>query len=135
METTLTRTTTIKSVRMAGCGHIVYMSADQMAELRQTHKTYYCTICKYSNYFPQESDVEALERQLTTVKDQRDTSRRTTRTVRHERDAIKRSLTAHKGHTTRIKKRIAAGVCTCCNRTFKNLARHMANKHPDYKDS
>lgn len=33
----------------------------------------------------------------------------------------------------RIKKRINAGVCTCCNRTFQNLARHMKTKHGDQK--
>jgi len=30
----------------------------------------------------------------------------------------------------RVKKRAHAGVCQCCNRTFTNLARHMATKHP-----
>ena len=24
-----------------------------------------------------------------------------------------------------------AGTCPCCNRTFTNLARHMASKHKD----
>lgn len=27
-------------------------------------------------------------------------------------------------------KRIANGVCPCCNRTFADLARHMQSKHP-----
>lgn len=31
----------------------------------------------------------------------------------------------------RIKKRSAAGVCSCCNRTFTNMARHMKTKHPE----
>lgn len=30
------------------------------------------------------------------------------------------------------KRRIAAGVCPCCNRTFAKLAMHMTSKHPDY---
>jgi len=30
----------------------------------------------------------------------------------------------------RVKRRINGGVCTCCNRTFTNLARHMKTKHP-----
>lgn len=132
---TVTELTTVRSVRLVGCGHITFLSDEHIAERCRDHKSFYCSTCGRSNHYPGESDLESLERQLTTVKDQRDTSRRITRTVRHERDAVKRSLTAHKGHTTRIKKRIAAGVCTCCNRTFKNLARHMANKHPDYKDS
>ena len=46
--------------------------------------------------------------------------------------AAERSGRATKGHVTRLKKRVAAGVCPCCNRTFKDLARHMKSKHPDY---
>ena len=44
---------------------------------------------------------------------------------------LERSITAHKGQATKLKKRASAGVCSCCNRTFQNLARHMATKHPD----
>lgn len=32
----------------------------------------------------------------------------------------------------RIRDRIMAGVCPCCNRTFGNLARHMQSKHPEF---
>lgn len=46
--------------------------------------------------------------------------------------AEERSHVATRGHLTRTKKRVAAGVCPCCHRTFQQLARHMANKHPDY---
>lgn len=31
----------------------------------------------------------------------------------------------------RVKKRVHAGVCPCCNRTFQQLARHMKAKHPE----
>jgi hypothetical protein len=29
-----------------------------------------------------------------------------------------------------LKRRVGAGVCPCCTRTFQNLARHMKTKHP-----
>ena len=29
-------------------------------------------------------------------------------------------------------KRAKAGVCPCCNRTFKQLVRHMKTKHPEH---
>jgi len=32
---------------------------------------------------------------------------------------------------TKLQKRTHAGVCPCCNRTFKQLAAHMKNKHPE----
>lgn len=33
----------------------------------------------------------------------------------------------------RLKKRQQAGLCPCCNRTFVNVQRHMASKHPTAK--
>ena len=39
---------------------------------------------------------------------------------------------AAKGQLTKTKKRIAAGVCPCCNRTFQDLGKHLAGQHPDY---
>lgn len=37
---------------------------------------------------------------------------------------------AEKARVERKLKRVGRGVCPCCNRTFPNLARHMATKHP-----
>lgn len=49
-----------------------------------------------------------------------------------ERDQAKASLSAQKGVTTKLKKRIAAGVCPVCKRSFHSLTDHMAHMHPDY---
>lgn len=46
--------------------------------------------------------------------------------------AEERSHQATRGHLTRQKKRAVEGVCPCCKRTFKQLARHMSAKHPEY---
>ena len=43
-----------------------------------------------------------------------------------------RSHAATRGQITKLKNRVHAGVCPCCNRTFQNVARHMKTKHPDY---
>ena len=48
------------------------------------------------------------------------------------RDAAEASLIATRGVVTRLKRRASAGVCPCCNRTFKQLSQHMANKHPEF---
>lgn len=42
---------------------------------------------------------------------------------------------AEKAAKTRIKNRVANGVCPCCKRTFVNLSRHMKNKHPEFAES
>ena len=33
------------------------------------------------------------------------------------------------------KNRVAASVCPCCKKTFKQLAAHMKNKHPNYAEA
>lgn len=42
------------------------------------------------------------------------------------------SHAATKGKLTKAKKRTANGVCPCCQRTFVQLSRHIATKHPEY---
>lgn len=107
------------------CGHVAYLPINRIKNLKRSHRNFYCTVCGTSNYWPDKSDLEKMEIKLNTMKDQRDT-------VRQSLKYVKRSLVAHKGHTTRLKNRIAAGVCPCCQRTFQNLARHMKCKHPKY---
>lgn len=49
--------------------------------------------------------------------------------------AERASHSATKGQLTKTTKRVAGGVCPCCNRSFVQLARHMAGQHPDYVDT
>jgi hypothetical protein len=49
-----------------------------------------------------------------------------------QRIEAEKSLVATKGVVTKLKKRGAAGVCPCCNRTVKQMAEHLAEKHPEY---
>ena len=44
----------------------------------------------------------------------------------------RRRASTYKGHLTRTKKRISAGLCPRCDRTFENLSHHMHTTHPDY---
>lgn len=43
-------------------------------------------------------------------------------------DARAAAIAAEK-KVVRVKKRAAAGLCPCCNRTFSNVQRHMKTKH------
>lgn len=70
-------------------------------------------------------ELEAEKRRTTEVKLQRDRAQREANTNEARRRA-------EKAAKTRLKNRVAAGVCPCCNRTFKQLARHMKSQHPDF---
>ena len=59
--------------------------------------------------------------------------------VRSQHDQTKAELRetesrrrAEKAAKTKLKKRIANGVCPCCSRHFTNLERHIAHMHPDF---
>jgi hypothetical protein len=43
--------------------------------------------------------------------------------------AEERATKAERAHA-RLQKRVANGVCPACQRSFQNLKRHMASKHP-----
>lgn len=65
----------------------------------------------------------------------KDRAVRMEREMRREQDradSIERSRRAVKGQLTKTKKRIANGLCPCCNRAFANLHNHMKSQHPDY---
>ncbi len=75
-----------------------------------------------------ESKAEILERQLQRERQRHDQTRA-------DRDYKENQRRAEKAAKTKLKKRIAAGVCPCCNRTFQNLAKHMKGQHPEYVES
>jgi hypothetical protein len=49
---------------------------------------------------------------------------------RHE--STRKSLAATKGHLTRIRNRVAHGVCPWCKRSVKQMRDHVATKHPEH---
>lgn len=48
-------------------------------------------------------------------------------------DKAMRELAAAKASAVKVRKRQAAGVCPCCNRSFRQMALHMRNKHPEFR--
>ncbi len=49
-----------------------------------------------------------------------------------QREAAERSARALRGHLTRLRNRIVAGVCPWCHRHFSNVERHVAGQHPQH---
>lgn len=98
---------------------------------RNDHSIFYCPN-GHQRAYNGESEEEKLRRENQRLVQKRaeleDDIRDRDAKLENER---KRS-TAFKGHVTRIKNRVSNGVCPCCNRTFRDLSRHMATKHKDY---
>jgi len=83
----------------------------------------YCPL-GHSWHFLGESEAAKAQREAAEA-------RRRERAVRDLLTQEERSHSATKGQLTKVKKRVAAGVCPHCNRTFTNVQRHMKSKHPE----
>lgn len=75
---------------------------------------------------------DRLKQQLAQKDDEIKWERESAERARGDAEHQRHRANGYKGHATRITKRAKAGVCPCCNRTFVQLARHMATQHPQF---
>lgn len=118
--------TTYNVIDCYKCGALFALPADVDEELHRSGRTFYCPNGHGQVYT--QSTVKQLQRE-------REAHARTVARldqVKADRDAIERSRRATKGALTRVKNRVANGVCPCCNRSFGDLAAHMATEHPTF---
>lgn len=113
------------------CGGTYALAKRYVEKKRESGGYWTCPYCKCSwGYGRSENDRLKLEAEnaRNAAAAERARHDQTRAALEHERNSARTA----RGHVTRIKNRIAAGVCPCCGRTFKDLARHMGTKHPDY---
>jgi hypothetical protein len=97
----------------------------------QTVQSIYCPL-GHTHAPAGKGEAEKLREKLEREQQLAAEARRRAQAERDLREDTERRLAAQKGATTRARKRAAAAVCPCCNRTFQQLARHLVTKHPDY---
>jgi hypothetical protein len=116
------------------CGTVFAMATPYANWARDNGKGFYCPKGDHLGYG--EGTVQKLEKQLAKEKHLREQETARLRDavthVQNERSCVEASLRSTKGVVTKLKKRVAAGVCPCCTRSFANLGRHMKSKHPDF---
>jgi hypothetical protein len=122
---TLTHITTLVQTS-CWCGIALAVPQELYNEAQRAGHGIYCPI-GHSFVFGNTTEKKLRETQERLAEERRRLT--ATRDLLHQEE---RSHSATRGHLTRTKKRVAHGVCPCCNRTFQNLGRHMQTKHPDY---
>lgn len=124
------------TIRNAGpccvCGVDVLMTAAQEAQLLQSGATFHCIWGHQQHFIRGPSEADKLRQERDRLKQQQARLIEEAAAAQRRADAATRSARAFKGQVTRIKTRVAAGTCPCCNRTFQDLARHMKGQHPDF---
>lgn len=120
----ITYTDILVDVECWKCGIHFGIPDNFQAKRRGDHVGFYCPN-GHPCYYTGKSELERLREQL-------EMEQKSKSYWIQEADARARQLSAHKGIATKLKRRIAHGVCPCCKRTFQQLSAHIENKHPDY---
>lgn len=89
---------------------------------------------KQSFYCPNGHAQAYVESEAARLRKQLEQARARATSTADQLEAERKAHAATKGQLTKTRKRVAGGVCPCCNRSFVNLGRHMAGQHPDYAD-
>lgn len=79
-----------------------------------------------------ETEVDRLKRRLAQETHAAEQARADRDFQRRRAERQERRARALKGHHTKLKRRVAHGVCPCCRRSFVNVKRHMETKHAAY---
>lgn len=109
------------------CGIPFAVTNDFQERRYQDHQWFYCP-AGHPQRYTGESDrekIKRLEKKVEQEKLARLDAELAREMEQQQRKAAEREL-------KRTKKRVAAGVCPCCNRSFVQLQRHMTTKHPEY---
>lgn len=122
---------TLRSETCCQCGMLFGLSSNDLERLRRTHETFWCPSGHPQNYVGK-TDLQIAQEQAQRERARADRAAADAKHQRDRRQSVERSLTATRGHMTRIKKRIKSGACPCCHEQFANLGRHMQSQHPGY---
>lgn len=123
---TFTEIGTYTTLYCSECGIGMGLPPGFESQRRSDRKTFYCA-WGHAQWFPGKTD----EQRIAELKAQVASKDDLLQSVRAENEKRYRLQRAAEGKTRALKKRVAAGVCPCCTRTFQNLAQHMKTKHPN----
>ncbi|THK37666.1 hypothetical protein EHS39_13610 [Ensifer sp. MPMI2T] len=107
-------------------GHAFPQALYDAGMIRRDGLSIYCPNGHPWHYTKGETEIVRLRRE-------RDRLQQKLAEVADERDAAIRCAEANAGKVRRLETRSRNGLCPCCNRSFVNLRRHVATKHPEFR--
>ncbi|WP_454112799.1 hypothetical protein [Microbacterium maritypicum] len=114
------------------CGIRLAIPDDLHSIARSKGTTVYCPLGHRFVYG--DTEVERLKREAEEAKRQARYARASRDAAYDQARAAERSAAAYKGHATRLRNRIANGVCPVagCRRHFDNVQAHIEGQHPEW---
>ena len=108
----------LTEINCGECGGTYAINERYRQQKYQKGESWTCPYCKTGWGYSGNSENEKLRRELAAEKQRKEAALARENELRLSKEKIERKL-----------KRVGRGVCPDCNRTFQNLARHMACKH------
>ena len=115
---------TYETIHPSCCGAPFAVAAQTLRRWKRDKNWWFCPHCGTRLYFPGETPEQREMRQLRAAAERNEQA-----AIQAREEADRRSR-----QYRRIRDRVKNGVCPCCERTFQNLARHMATEHPEFGD-
>jgi hypothetical protein len=126
----ITKIETFTVCNCCNCGVDFAMTDAFIQNRKNDRKSWYCPN-GHSQWFPGETASDKAQR----LAGQLDMERTRRQQAEMDVDYARRARKAVSTRLRKVKVRVGHGVCPCCTRTFKQLAAHMAAKHPAYAAS
>lgn len=116
------------------CGLVFAMPQSYVARRRDDGRGFQCPN-GHANYFTDTKEKQ-LERQLKSAREDSTWLKRERDAARDLARSERQRAAAYKGHLTRMKNRVARGVCpkSGCKRSFTQLHDHIRTEHPELVD-
>jgi hypothetical protein len=129
--TTSTLWITLTHISCYKCGVVFGIPANLNAELLNNHESFWCPN-GHSQHYLGKTEAQKQRERAEMAEQRAERAEASRRAAWDQAEAAERRRRAAKGQLTKVKNRVANGVCPCCNRSFADLAAHMSTKHPDY---
>lgn len=121
--------------------HIIHAFPEEMqrraleynkADHPSNFDTIYCPNGHTWHYRGDNSELQNAKRRAELAEEALQRTQDTLTRVKSDRDHAEAQARGYKGALVKTKKRLAAGVCPYCNRTFTDsrMAKHIASQHP-----
>lgn len=117
------------TVITCSCGLTYAVPETWRVERTRDHKTFYCPNgC--NRHYPGESDIDRLkrEKEQTALGLQAKLNE-----ANHARIVAEKARDKAVRDKRKVERRIAHGVCPCCNKTFADVSQHMITEHKDFR--
>jgi len=114
------------------CGVVYGITNAYEVRRREDGKNFYCPNGHGGSFG--ESEIAKAQRLQATAESQMRVARVSRDAARDQAEASERSARAYRGQVTRIKNKIAAGVCPVgtCRRPFSNVQAHIKTQHKSW---